>query len=116
MIPLGWKRSIEPLPYGNRLDCWYLWNAEIRDDAWQLDPQRIVDGKIANAEEQARLEFLIFEAEIETQTRSHRLHCPSLLASLAAKSQGGTWVVPELDGSISVWADTAFQLYHGRLE
>ena len=116
MVPLVWKRSLPELPPTNRLDCWYLWNPAIACAEWELDPQRIIDQQISNAALQARLEFLIFEAAISTLTRTHRLQCANLLPSLGARSQEGAWIVPERDGSISVWADGAFQLYHSRLE
>jgi len=116
MVPLPWKRELDSLPPGNRLDCWYLWNAAIPNTEWELDPQRILDRNISDIGALSRLEFLIFDAAITIQQRSHRLQCASLLSSLAARSHDGAWIVPEHDGSISVWADAAFQLYHGRLE
>jgi len=59
-----------------------------------------------------RHEILVYEAEFDTHTGSHRLHCPNLMASLAVKGDGGVWLRPDRDGSISVWADPGFQLYH----
>jgi hypothetical protein len=116
MVPLHWRRSLEPLPQTHWLDCWYLWNPATEPESWEFHPSRVNDQKVWVEEEQFRLSLLIFKAKIETQTRSHRLHCPHLLSSLAQKGAGGIWVRPERDDSISIWADPTFQLYHGRLE
>jgi hypothetical protein len=115
IVPLHWKRPLDPLPSNHWLDCWYLWNPEVEVTNWQFNPQTVLDGKIEDEEDRFRLELLIFPADWDTQTKSHRLHCPGLLHSLALKGQGAVWVVPERDGSISIWADSTFGLYHGRV-
>lgn len=115
VVPLCWRTPLS-LPDVNRLDAWYLWNPVSRVDEWQMDPQRVIAGTIEDEDARTRLKILVFDASIDTPTRSHRLSCPSLFASLALKSGGSLWVVPALDGSVSIWTDPAFQLHFGRLE
>ena len=115
MIPLVWRRPLA-LPARSQLDAWYLWRKGSNVTDWELDPEDVIAGKIPDLETQFRLRFLVYEAKIDTKTKAHRLRCARLFTSLALKSDGSLWVVPEPDESISVWTDGAFQLYHGRLE
>jgi hypothetical protein len=120
LIPLIWRRDLGGLSPTNQLDCWYLWNSDnIPTVEWKLDPRRVIQHKVEDQEILMRLQLLIFDADIKIHKYQHRLNCALLLSSLAARSDdgaGGVWIVPEYDGSISVWANTAFQLYHGPLE
>ncbi len=112
MVPLVWKRSLDPLPDEHRLDCWYLWNTGLADDEWQVNANGLLRGT-NNSSQSARLNLLIYDAAIESQTGSHRLHS-HVLTSIGAQTTPCAWIVPETNGSISVWSDIAFQLYFGR--
>ncbi len=118
LVPLTWRRELEGLPSANRLDCWYLWrSADVPTAEWSLDPRPVMDQKIDDPETLVRLQLLVFKAEIKLHKKQHRLECATLLGSLAARSDdysGGVWIVPECEGSISIWANIAFQLYHGQ--
>lgn len=114
MIPLAWRRPIS-LPDHGRLEAWYLWNPGMPMSEWVLNPQQVISGSDLDEDDCARLKILIFEAAILTPTRSHTLSCASLFTSLALKSNGCLWIVPDVDESVSVWTDAAFQLHHGKL-
>lgn len=115
MVPLIWRRTVQ-LPPAYRLDAWYLWNSVAKTTDWVLDPTTVTEHRVSDPEAQFRLKLLVYDADFDTKTRSHRLGASGLLSSLALKSEGSLWVVPEPDGSISIWTDIAYQLYFAQLE
>jgi hypothetical protein len=111
LVPLNWKRRIS-LPNGHELEAWYAWRGPSDLDDWIIDPKQL--SLTSTAAPDFYLRQLIFDAKIDTDTRSSRLSCPGLLKGLGERSDSYVWLSAE-PGSIAVWTDFAFQTWFGRL-
>jgi hypothetical protein len=109
-VPLIWKRDIY-LPSERSLEAWYfLPDKDVDDDDWRKSPRAIA------ADRQGHLQYaqFLFNASLEPDDGKRRLAVPGLLTDLQKRSEGYVWMLQERR-SISIWTDTALQIWHHHL-